>query len=63
VGRIAKEYGLAGGLGFLGGLAAVAWIEPQTTGGRGLLILICVVIGMVLGGIFKAAFAHFSKAK
>jgi uncharacterized membrane protein YfcA len=50
------KLGISGGVGALIGLAAVWWVEPTTTEGTVLLILIWVLIFMVLGGIITHFF-------
>jgi hypothetical protein len=46
-----KALGISGGIGFLGGLGLVAWIEPRTPGGTGLIIVAAVVAAFIVGGI------------
>lgn len=48
-----KTLGPGGAGGFLAGLAAVAWIEPTTTGGTGLLIAVFVALGILLAGLVR----------
>lgn len=53
------KQGLAGGVGFLIGLALMTWIEPLTIGGKFLLIVICIVSVIVvteLVGFVKSFF-------
>jgi hypothetical protein len=49
-----------GVLGFLFGLLFVRWINPGTTEGQLLLLLVCIAIGVILsvfiGGLFSWCF-------
>lgn len=40
-------------VGFLIGLLAIWWVQPETTGGIALLILIGVMIGSIIGSVVK----------
>lgn len=55
LGNITK-LGVAGGIGFLLGLGAVWWVEPTTSGGVALLIVIFVIVSTVIGGIVSRFF-------
>jgi hypothetical protein len=46
-----KELGLGGLIGLLLGIGVVSWVEPTTTGGVGLILLVTIVLGTVVGGI------------
>jgi len=48
---IVKEFGLGGLIGLLLGIGVVSWVEPTTTGGVGLILLVTIVLGTVVGGI------------
>jgi hypothetical protein len=50
-----KELGLGGVVGLLLGIALVSWVQPRTTGGVGLILLVGVGVGTVVGGIWSAA--------
>lgn len=49
-----KDIGLGGSIGFLVGIALVSWVEPTTSGGVGLLLVLGVLVGIVVGGIWTA---------
>lgn len=48
-----KELAPGAIVGLLIGIGVVTWVEPGTTAGTGLLLLVCVAIGTVLGGLFS----------
>jgi hypothetical protein len=48
---ILKKLGAGGGVGFLIGLMAVAWIKPDTGPGVTLLIVICIIVCGLIGGL------------
>jgi hypothetical protein len=50
------KLGIGGAVGVLIGLAIVWWVEPDTTGGTLLLILIPVIICSVIGVALSAIF-------
>ena len=47
-----------GGVGFLVGVAAVWWIEPTTSAGAALIIVICMVAFMILGTLISTLFGR-----
>ena len=47
-----KELGIGGSIGLLVGIALVSWVEPATTGGIGLLLIVGTLVGMIVGGIW-----------
>jgi NhaP-type Na+/H+ and K+/H+ antiporter len=49
-----QKLGIGGLLGFLLGLATVWYVEPTTPGGTGLLLLICVSLGMLFWALLSA---------
>lgn len=51
--EIAGKLGTGGGIGFLLGWLMVWWVEPTTTGGTGLLIIISVVFCATIAGIMS----------
>lgn len=57
---VLKKLGAGGGVGFLVGLIAVAWIGPNTGAGVTLLIVICIIICGLIGGLLGWLFG-FSK--
>jgi uncharacterized membrane protein YccC len=50
--------GTAGCIGLMLGLFLVWWVQPLTDGGTGLLILICVALSTIVGGILSWALAQ-----
>ena len=52
-----KSLGASGMLGVLLGIGLVSWIEPDTPGGTGLIIVVSV---LVTGVVFATARALFS---
>jgi hypothetical protein len=50
------KLGVYGGAGFIAGLAVLGWIRPETPGGRGLLLLIMVLAGIILGRLLEFLF-------
>ena len=52
-----------GGIGLLGGIALVIWIEPTSTGGIGLIVLVAIVFAMVVGYILSALFGGKKDSK
>jgi len=48
-----KQYNVSGAVGVLLGFALVAWIQPTTTAGAGLLILSTILICVVLASVVK----------
>jgi hypothetical protein len=50
-----KELGLGGIVGLLLGIALVSWVQPRTTGGVGLILLVGVGVGTVVGGMWLAS--------
>ena len=49
-----QQLGTGGLIGFLLGLVVVWYIDPTTPGGTGLLLVICVAIGVLLSTLFSA---------
>jgi hypothetical protein len=49
-----KELSLGGLIGLLAGIGLVTWVEPATTAGAGLLLLVCIALGTAIGGIVSA---------
>jgi hypothetical protein len=45
-----------GGLGFLAGVVAVWWIEPNTKADTGLVLTVCIVAFTVVGAIISSQF-------
>jgi hypothetical protein len=52
------KLGVGGGIGFLVGIALVWWIEPTTTGG----IFLLIVIPVVICGIVSALLGRKNKS-
>jgi hypothetical protein len=50
-----SKLGVYGGVGFLLGLALVAWIRPLTAGGVVLVMAIAIVVCVVVGKIAEFA--------
>jgi hypothetical protein len=48
---VLKKLTAAGFVGLLAGLVLVWWIEPTTTGGIALLILICIAVSEIIGSL------------
>ncbi len=57
------KLGISGGFGFLFGLLLVWWVEPTTTGGIGLLIVISIIIFTTAGAIVSKIVASKTKGK
>lgn len=51
-----KKLGAWGAFGVLLGIAMIVVFQPKQAGGLGLLLLVGILIGVVLGGIWKFAF-------
>ena len=51
--ELLKHNAVPGSLGFLLGIALVAWIQPDTTAGVGLLILVSMLICIVLASVIR----------
>jgi hypothetical protein len=51
--ELLKQHNVPGALGFLLGIALVAWIQPTTTAGVGLLILVSMLICIVLASVLR----------
>ncbi|MER8707591.1 MULTISPECIES: hypothetical protein [unclassified Mesorhizobium] len=47
------QYGSAGAIGFLIGLAAVVWIEDLNAGGIFLIIAFCVAVATIIFALAK----------
>ncbi len=47
---------LGAAVGFLLGIAAVWIIQPETNGGIGLIIVVCIVFGFVVGRLLAFLF-------
>lgn len=48
-----KRHNLPGAIGILLGIALVAWIQPTTTAGAGLLLLVSILICIVLASVLS----------
>jgi len=51
--ELLKQHNLPGALGILLGIALAAWIQPTTTAGVGLLILVSILICIVLASVLR----------
>lgn len=49
--EVASRLGIGGGFGFLAGIMLVSWVQPTTTEGMALLVLVATVFGTSTGGI------------
>ena len=49
-----QKLSTGGLIGFLLGLVAVWYVNPTTPGGTGLLLVICVVLGMLVSTLLSA---------
>jgi hypothetical protein len=49
-----QKLGTGGLIGFLLGLAVIWYVEPTTAGGTGLLLVICVALGMLVSALISA---------
>jgi hypothetical protein len=41
-------------VGLLFGIGVVTWVDPRTTAGTGLLLLVCIAVGTLIGAMFSA---------
>jgi hypothetical protein len=51
--ELLKQHNVPGALGVLVGIALVAWIQPTTTAGAGLLMLVSILICIVLASVAR----------
>jgi hypothetical protein len=58
---VLAKLGISGGAGFLIGLGIVAWVQPTTHGGTGLLTMISVTVCVTIGGIGSKLFEKSKK--
>jgi len=47
--ELAYGLGIGGVIGFLAGVLLATWVDPATTGGWALLVVVCVGIGATIG--------------
>jgi hypothetical protein len=45
------KYGFLTGIGIIGSLIALYWVQPETAGGQGLLVVIVIAIVNGIGGL------------
>jgi uncharacterized membrane protein YfcA len=57
------KLGVSGGIGALIGIVVVWWVEPTTTEGSVLLVVIAIVVSMVLDGIISGSKKQDTKPK
>jgi hypothetical protein len=50
-----KELGIGGVVGLLLGIALLTWVQPRTTGGVGLILIVSIGMGTVVGAVWSAA--------
>jgi len=52
--ELASASGIGGVAGFLLGVLLATWVDPATSGGWALLVVVSIGIGAVLGFLFSA---------
>jgi hypothetical protein len=57
------KLGVSGGIGLLIGIALVWWVEPTSTGGTVLLLVICIIGSTVLGGVISGSKKQDAKSE
>lgn len=45
--------GIGGLVGFVLGLAVMTWVEPNSTGGKLLIIIVCIALGIIIPSVFR----------
>ncbi|MBO6637961.1 MAG: hypothetical protein JJ920_12415 [Roseitalea sp.] len=61
--ELAYGLGIGGVIGFLAGVLLATWVEPATTGGWALLVVVCVGIGATMGFLGRVIVKSTTKGK
>ena len=51
--EVLVKLGVRGSIGFLLGIIAIWWLEPNTTGGAFLVVAVFIAISIVVGALFS----------